>query len=181
MIEVNVINLEGVIIEQIKLPTKTTPQCVSKFKYLYNHAIQGIKVYDPNNYIDYKLYVDNFNDSIFYLVDPKSNITLDYATFQLTIELPVNSTPTPPPTPPQCYSVNKPCVYNNHCIGNCVCVKDPSQTYGKCLNNSPAPTPPTPPTPASPTPASCSGKWQLCGPGLPWCCQGFSCNANQCQ
>jgi hypothetical protein len=92
--EVNVINLEGVIIEQIKLPTKTTPQCVSKFQYLYNHAIQGIKVYNPNNYIDYKLYVDNLNDSIFYLVDPNSNITLDYAIFQLTIELPVNSKPT---------------------------------------------------------------------------------------
>ena len=86
--EVNVINLEGVIIEQIKLPTKTTSQCVSKFKYLYNHAIQGIKVYNPNNYIDYKLYVDNLNDSIFYLVDPKSNITLDYAIFQLTFGLP---------------------------------------------------------------------------------------------
>ena len=52
--EVNVISQEGIIFEQIKLPTKTTPQCISKFKYSYNHETLGDAIYNPINYIGYK-------------------------------------------------------------------------------------------------------------------------------
>lgn len=83
--DISITDSKGDIIESFHLSIKTTPQCLSKFKYLYKDQDQNIKVYNPREYTGYYLYAHNLDDSIFYLVHPNFKTQPDNTTFKLTI------------------------------------------------------------------------------------------------
>ena len=60
--DISITNSKGDIIESFHLSIKTTPDCLSKFKYSYKDPYNGNKVYRPHNYANYKLHVHNAND-----------------------------------------------------------------------------------------------------------------------